>query len=305
MIIFVKFGVTGGAGFIGSHISKFLVNNGHDVTIIDNLVRGSLENLSEIKEQISFEKIDILDYKTMEKTLKDVDGIFHEAALGSVPQSFKEPEKYFQINAIGTENIFKIAQNHNIKVVFASSSSVYGDQTSFPIKESAPKNPLNPYGKSKLEAEKFAKQYFEKGVKIIGLRYFNVFGIGQNPNYSGVIPRFIAKLVNHEPPIIEGDGNQIRSFTYVEDVVNANFLAFKSNVDFAFLNIASNKPVSVNELSKIMIKLSGQELEPKYVDKRNGDIKISHADISEAKNLINWTPKISLEEGLKKIYPMN
>ena len=303
VIVFVKFAVTGAAGFIGSHISKFLIDNDHEVVAIDNLERGSLENLSEIQNQISFQQTDILDYQNLEKALKNVDGVFHEAALGSVPQSFKDPEKYFQVNAIGTENIFKIAQKNNIKVVYASSSSVYGNQKTFPIKESAPKNPLNPYGKSKLQAEEFAQKYSKSGVKIIGLRYFNVFGIGQNPNYSGVIPKFIEQLINKKSPIIEGDGNQVRNFTFINDIVEANYLAFKSDVDFAFLNIAAGKTVSINELSKIMINLSGLDLEPEYVSKREGDIKISQADISEAKKLLNWFPKVSLEEGLKKIFP--
>ena len=191
----MKFIVTGGAGFIGSHISKFLIEQNHDVIVIDVLRRGNSNNLTEIDDKISFEKINILNFKEMQEIAKDIDGIFHQAGLGSVPQSFKEPEEYYKVNAIGTENILKLGQECNCKVVYASSSSVYGNQTQFPIKENFEKNPLNPYGTSKLQAEKFASEYASNGVKVIGLRYFNVFGIGQNPNYAGVIPKFIEKLV--------------------------------------------------------------------------------------------------------------
>ena len=299
----MKFIVTGGAGFIGSHISKFLLNLNHEVIVVDNLRRGNKKNLEEISTDIDFQEVNILDFEKMKKISKNADGIFHQAALGSVPLSFKEPKEYFKVNAIGTENILKLGQESNCKVIFASSSSVYGTQTKFPICEDAEKNPLNPYGKSKLEAEKFALQYVENNVKAIGLRYFNVFGIGQNPNYAGVIPKFIEKLLKHASPIIEGDGEQIRNFTFVDDVVRANWLSFKSKTDNAFINIASGTTTSVNNLAKLLIKLSKLDLEPKYTDSRLGDIKKSQADTSLAKKLIGWESKISLEEGLQKIFP--
>lgn len=299
----MNFIVTGGAGFIGSHLAKYLIKKGHTVTVIDNLRRGNLNNLKEIKDKIDFQETDILDYDKMKNAAKNIDGIFHQAALGSVPQSFKEPEEYHRVNAIGTENILKLAKDFNFKVVYASSSSVYGNQEKFPIKEDAQKKPLNPYGKSKLESELFAKKYSEMDVKVIGLRYFNVFGIGQNPNYAGVIPNFIARLVQHKPPIIFGDGNQLRSFTFVDDVVQANILAFESKTEHAFINIASDATTSIKELAQIMIRLSGLSLEPIYENARQGDIEKSQADITLAKNLINWTPKTSLKDGLEKIFP--
>jgi len=299
----MKFIVTGGAGFIGSHLSRFLLNQNHEVIVIDDLCRGNLKNLHDIENKINFQEISILNLEKMQKIAKNIDGIFHQAGLGSVPQSFKKPEEYFQVNAVGTENIFKLAKECNCKVVYASSSSVYGNQTEFPIREEAEKNPLNPYGKSKLQAEKFAQEYAKNGVNIIGLRYFNVFGIGQNPNYAGVIPKFIEKLVQHQAPIIEGDGNQIRNFTYVDDVVQANWDAFKSKVDHAFINIASGITTSINQLAILMIKLSDLSLALQYTESREGDIKKSQADISLAKKLINWESKISLEEGLQKIIP--
>lgn len=299
----MKLIVTGGAGFIGSHLTKYLIKKGHNVSVIDSLRRGSLENLKEMEDKIDFQKIDILDYDAMKSVVKNTDGIFHQAALGSVPQSFKEPEEYRRVNAVGTENILKLAKEFGFKVVYASSSSVYGNQNKFPIKEDAAKKPLNPYGQSKLEAEQFAEKYSKLGVKVIGLRYFNVFGIGQNPNYAGVIPKFIEQLIHHKPPIIYGDGNQLRNFTFVDDVVEANVLAFESKTEHAFINIATGVMTSVRELAEIMINLSGLSIKPIYEKPREGDIEKSQADISLAKSLINWEPKTTLEEGLKKIFP--
>jgi UDP-glucose 4-epimerase len=295
--------VTGGAGFIGSHLTKYLIKKGHNVSVIDSLRRGSFDNLREIKDQIDFQEIDILDYEKMKNIAKNADGIFHQAALGSIPQSFKEPEEYHRVNAIGTENVLKLAKEFGFKVVYASSSSVYGNQEKFPIKEDAEKKPLNPYGQSKLESEQFAKKYADVGVKVIGLRYFNVFGIGQNPNYAGVVPKFIERLGQNKPPIIYGDGNQLRNFTFVNDVVEANVLAFENKIEHAFMNIATGVMTSVKELAAIMIRLSGLSIEPTYEKARDGDIEKSQADISLAKNLINWVPKTTLEEGLEKIFP--
>ena len=299
----MKLIVTGGAGFIGSHLTKYLIKKGHNVSVIDSLRRGSFENLKEMEDKIDFQKIDILDYNAMKSVVKNTDGIFHQAALGSVPQSFKEPEEYRRVNAIGTENILKLAKEFGFKVVYASSSSVYGNQNKFPIKEDAAKKPLNPYGQSKLEAEQFAEKYSKLGVKVIGLRYFNVFGVGQNPNYAGVIPKFIEQLIHHKPPIIYGDGNQLRNFTFVDDVVEANVLAFESKTEHAFINIATGVMTSVRQLAEIMINLSGLSIKPIYEKPREGDIEKSQADISLAKSLINWEPKTTLEEGLKKIFP--
>ncbi len=295
--------VTGGAGFIGSHLTKYLIKKGHNGRVIDNLRRGSFDNLKDIKDKIDFQEIDILDYEKMKNVVKNADGIFHQAALGSVPQSFKEPEEYHRVNAMGTENVLKLAKEFGFKVVYASSSSVYGNQDTLPIKEDAEKKPLNPYGQSKLESEQFAKKYADVGVKVIALRYFNVFGIGQNPNYAGVVPKFIERLVQNKPPIIYGDGNQLRNFTFVDDVVEANVLAFDNKIEHAFMNIATGVMTSVKELAAIMIRLSGLSIEPTYEKAREGDIEKSQADNSLAKNLINWVPKTTLEEGLEKIFP--
>jgi len=299
----MKFVVTGGAGFIGSHLAKYLIKNNHKVIIIDNLARGSLDNIDEVKNEIEFHKVDISNYDEINSVIDKPDGIFHQAALASVPQSFKEPEKYHKVNVIGTENIFKIGKKYGAKIVFASSSSVYGDQTHLPVQEDAEKHPLNPYGQNKLDDEKISSKYAADGLRVIGLRYFNVFGIGQNPSYAGVIPQFIERLSQHKPPIIEGDGNQVRSFTFVDDVILANILAFQSDINHKFFNIATENMTTINELAEIMIQMSGLDLKPIYDKPRKGDIKKSYADISRAKKLLGWYPKTNLEEGLKKIFP--
>ena len=299
----MKFVITGGAGFIGSHLAKYLVKNNHEVIIIDDLSRGSLDNIEEIKNKIEFHNVDVSNYDEVLSVIDTPDGIFHQAALASVPQSFKEPEKYHKVNVIGTENIFKIGKKFGAKVIFASSSSIYGDKTQFPIQEDVEKKPLNPYGQTKLDDEKIASTYAAEGLRVIGLRYFNVYGIGQNPSYAGVIPKFIERLSEHKPPIIEGDGINVRSFTYIDDVIRANFLAFESDVDHTFFNIATENMTSINKLAEIMIKISGLDLKPIYDKPRKGDIKKSYADISRVKKLLGWIPEVNLEEGLQKIFP--
>ncbi len=295
--------VTGGAGFIGSHITNKLVSKGHTVTVVDNLRRGTLENLKKIRDEIDFQEIDILDYDKLKTVMKNADGVFHQAALGSVEESWKHPEEYHCVNVVGTENIFKLAKQFGFKVLFSSSASVYGHPKKIPIKENFERKPTNPYGTSKLKAEQAAERFSKQGVKIICLRYFNVYGIGQNKNYAGVILKFIENLVQHKPPLIHGDGSQVRNFIFLDDVVEANMLAFESSVDDGFINIASSDSISITELAKMMIRLSGLDLKSVYDDPIQGDIEISHADINLARELLGWTPKTSLEEGLRKILP--
>jgi len=298
----MKYVVTGGAGFIGSHIARRLVNDGHQITIVDNLSRGDVKNFADFRDDVDFSRTDILDLDELTKVARDADGMFHQAALASVPQSFSEPELYNSVNVVGTKNVFELAERFGFKVVYASSSSVYGPQEVLPIKEEAPKNPVSPYAQNKLDCETAAKHYTNQGVKIIGLRYFNVFGIGQNPHYAGVIPMFLEKLLGKKPPIIEGDGNQVRSFTFVDDVVDANILAMNSSADGVFLNIASERFISINDLARVMIEMSGLDISPEYTEPRRGDIKNSRADTSLAKHVIGWAPKTSLAEGLKTVF---
>ena len=297
----MKFVVTGGAGFIGSYIVKHLLNQDHQVTVVDNFWRGKRENLKGFEERIDFKKADILDFEQLKEVMNDIDGIFHQAALTSVPESFTQKEKYHNVNVVGTENIFKLAKEFGIKVVYASSSSVYGNTKSIPIKEDFDKNPINPYGITKLEDEKLAIKYHDD-VSIIGLRYFNVYGIGQTNDYAGVITKFYERIIENKPPIIFGDGLQTRDFVSVEDVAKANFLSMKSNTNFAFLNIGTGITTSVKELADLMIKLSGKSLQPDFDDLPEGDVKESQADVSLAEKLIDWSYETNLEDGLKKFF---
>ena len=297
----MRFTVTGGAGFVGSHLVKLLVKKGHDVSVIDNLHTGKLENLEEIKDEIEFKNIDIQDYNSMEQELKNIDGVFHQAALTVVQDSFKMPEKYHSVNVKGTENIFKIAQKNNFKVVYASSSSVYGHKEIVPILESFDKNPINPYGKTKLDDEFLAEKYSKLGVNIIGLRYFNIFGKGQTLEYAGVITKFLNRLRDRKPPIIFGTGSQIRDFIHVEDIAVANFLAMTSNISNSHVNIGTGTSISILELAKMMIEESGLDLEPIMSKALEGDIQKSQADITLAKKQFGWEPKLQLRNWLREI----
>jgi len=298
----VKFIVTGGAGFIGSHIAKYLVDKNHDVVIVDNLSRGRLENLSKIKEQIDFKKIDILDFNSLKEIISNCDGIFHQAALTSVPESFLQKEKYYNVNVKGTENIFKLAKEFEKKVVYASSSSIYGNTSTIPIRENFERKPINPYGETKLDDEILAEKYHDLGVSIIGLRYFNVYGIGQTNDYAGVITKFIDQINLNQSPIIFGDGTHTRDFISVEDIARANLSSMESKIDFSFLNIGTGVSTSIKELATVMMNLSEKILELKYDNLPLGDVKDSLADISLAKKLINWNYETSLKNGLKKFF---
>jgi UDP-glucose 4-epimerase len=297
----MKFVVTGGAGFIGSHIVKLLVNKGHSVDVIDNLHTGKKENLGAILNEINFYQIDIRGKEELQRIMKDCDGVFHQAALTVVPESFKIPQEYFDVNVKGTRNIFEIAKNEKLRVVHASSSSVYGNVDKIPITENFEKNPVNPYGKTKLEDELLAEKFSKEGTEIIGLRYFNVFGIGQTGSYAGVITKFMNALSEKKSPIIYGDGSQVRDFVYVEDVAKANFASMMNKTEFGFFNVGTGKAVSIKELAELMIKLYKLELTPKYSKALLGDIKQSKADPKQMKDLIGWEYETKLEDGLKNM----
>ena len=297
----MKFAVTGGAGFVGSNIVKLLVKENHDVLVIDNMHTGKKENLQEIFDKIEFFELDIRNIPELENKIKDVDGIFHEAALTIVQESFLMEEEYYDVNVKGTENIFKIAEKYGIKVVFASSSSVYGNTEKIPIIENNERNPINPYGKTKLEDEFLAEKYSKKGVSIIGLRYFNIFGKGQTGSYAGVITKFVNQLKEKKSPKIFGDGSQIRDFIFVEDIAQANLSAMLSKINFGFFNIGTGKTTSILQLAKFLIKLYNLEIFPEFSDPLNGDVQKSQADIKKSQKLLNWTYKIEIEEGLEKM----
>ena len=298
----MKFVVTGGIGFIGSNIVKHLLTQNHEVTVVDDFSRGRLENLAGFEEQVDLQKLNILDFDSLKDVINDSDGIFHQAALTSVPESFIQKEKYHSVNVVGTENIFKLAKEFSIKVVYASSSSVYGNTIYVPIMENLERNPINPYGITKLDDEILAAKYHDLGASIIGLRYFNVYGIGQTNDYAGVITKFYDNIQADMSPIIFGDGSQTRDFVSVEDVANANLLAMQSNTDFTHLNIGTGIMTSIQELANLMIKLSGKSLEIKFDELPQGDIKESQADVSLAKKMIKWSHETSLEDGLKNSF---
>ena len=297
----MKYAVTGGAGFIGSHIVEYLVKRGDDVTVLDNLKTGKEKNLATINDKINFVNGDIRDYKLLEKLVNDTTGIFHEAALASVPQSFSMKDEYFDVNVNGTENIFKLAKEYGMKVVFASSSSVYGSPKKIPIEESDDRKPLNPYGHTKLEDEYLTKKYSEMGVKIIGLRYFNVFGKRQSKEYAGVIKLFLKKIQQNTSPKINGDGLQTRDFVHIDDVVRANILAMDSDVQHGFFNVGTGNSISVLDLANVIINASSLSLKPIHGPELSGDVRTTEADITLIRKMLNWEPEINLENWLTRI----
>ena len=297
----MKYIVTGGAGFIGSNIVKKLVSRGDNVTVIDNLNTGKEENLASVKDKIVFLKDTILNIDLLEKHTEEIDGIFHQAALASVQDSFSKPEEYNDVNVNGTENILKLAKKNNFKVVYASSSSVYGNPERIPIKESDSKNPINPYAETKLKKEELATKYAEIGVKVIGLRYFNVFGKGQSKEYAGVLKLFLERIRDGLPPKINGDGTQFRDFVYVEDVADANIMSMDSKVNHEFFNVGTNTSITILDLAKTIIKFSGLDIEPIFGPALKGDVKRTIANIDLIKEKIGWKPKIMLEEWIEDI----
>ena len=225
----MRFVVTGGAGFVGSHLVQLLIKNNHEVIVIDNLHTGKKENLESVIDKIEFQKIDIRNYESIENILKNIDGVFHQAALTVVQDSFSNPKEYYDVNVQGTENIFKLSIENKFKVVYASSSSVYGHKQKMPIEENMERKPINPYGQTKLECEHLFEKYSKLGGSIIGLRYFNIFGKGQTIEYAGVITKFIERLKEGKSQIIFGKGSQIRDFIYVNYVAEANLMAMNCN----------------------------------------------------------------------------
>tara|TARA_Y100000590_G_scaffold9367_1_gene11532 strand:+ start:2975 stop:3895 length:921 start_codon:yes stop_codon:yes gene_type:complete len=300
----MKYLVTGGAGFIGSNIVKKLVSRGDSVTVIDNLNTGKEENLKSVRDKITFLNNSILNVDLLEKETQEIDGVFHQAALASVQDSFSKPEEYQNVNVNGTENILKLAEKNNFKVVYASSSSVYGNPERIPIKEVDNKNPINPYAETKLQKEELAKKYSKMGVKVIGLRYFNVFGKGQSKEYAGVLKLFLERIRDELAPKINGDGTQFRDFVYVEDVANANLMSMDSNVNHDFFNVGTNTSITILDLAKIIIKFSGLKIEPIFGPELKGDVKMTIADISLIKEKVGWEPTVFLENWIEDIVSM-
>ncbi|HRN70809.1 MAG TPA: SDR family oxidoreductase [Niabella sp.] len=303
-----KFLISGGAGFIGSHIVEYLVeNNAGLVRVLDNLSTGKLENIQDYLSLPNVEWIegDIRDYDICFSALSGIDYVSHQAALGSVPRSIKDPIATNEVNISGFLNIINAAKESGIKkIVYAASSSTYGDSKTLPKVEPNIGKPLSPYAVTKFVNELYAQVFADLyGFNSVGLRYFNVFGPRQDPNgpYAAVIPLFIKAALNNEPPFINGDGEQTRDFTYVENAVQANIKALLTDTEgHEVLNIAYGERTSLNTLWNYISELAGsRNLMPVYRENRQGDVRDSLADISKAKALIGYEPKFSILQGLK------
>jgi nucleoside-diphosphate-sugar epimerase len=298
--------VTGGAGFIGSHLVDALLERGAKVRVLDNFLTGKRENLAHCIGQIDLIEGDLRDLDACHKACAGITYLFHEAALGSVPRSMKDPATTFAVNVSGTANVFTVARDASIqKVVYASSSSVYGDSETLPKREGEEGRPLSPYALSKVENERLAELFHRVfGMRVVGLRYFNVYGPRQDPlgPYAAVVPRFIAALRRGEAPVIYGDGEQSRDFTFVADVVRANLLALGAPAEaFGFaMNIAPGSRTTVNRLAAGLAMALGRSIAPAHEAPRPGDIADSQADAARAAQLLGWTAGTTLEEGLAK-----
>jgi len=299
--------VTGGAGFIGSHIVERLVRKDLEVTVLDNLVSGRKENLSAYvgKKGFHFVKGDVRDTKLAQRLVKEVDVVFHLAAIIEVPLSIKDPKSVHDVNVNGTLNLLEAGLNSNLGgFILASSCAVYGDSHVTPQHEGLPSSPLSPYAASKASAEAYCKAFHEVyGLGTVSLRLFNVYGPRQmSAEYSGVIAKFVDRLFRNEPPIIHGDGKQTRDFTYVEDVVDAHILASSSKEALGeVINIGTGLPTTINQLTETLMEVMNMKwLRPDHDESRLGDVEHSCGDISKAKRVLGYQPKFSLKEGLRK-----
>jgi len=296
--------VTGGAGFIGSNLAEYLSND-NQVVVIDDLSTGHMENIKDLIDdnKIDFIEGSVTDLEILQKTFKNIDYVFHEAAIPSVPRSIKDPVKTSNVSINGTLNVLLAARDCGVKkVVYASSSSVYGDTPTLPKKEEMNPNPLSPYAVSKLAAEYYCCVF--TGIfhlPTVALRYFNVYGPRQDPSseYAAVIPKFINKILNDSPPVVYGDGKQTRDFTFIDDVISANILAAESDATGIF-NAAGGKRITINDLAKTIMTLCNKNLEIVYEEVRSGDIKHSLADNSKAKEQFGYIPRFDIKDGLKE-----
>lgn len=298
--------VTGGAGFIGSNLADALIRRGAKVTIIDNLITGFRENLKEITGDFEFVEGDIADAEVIGRAVKGIDFIFHEAALPSVPRSVANPVETHDACVNGTFNLLNAAREANVKrVIYAASSSAYGDQQTLPKVETMAPEPLSPYAAAKLTGEYYCRVFAQVyGLETFSLRYFNVFGPRQNPSsqYSGVISRFIDAFMKGGSPVIYGDGEQSRDFTYIDNVVDANIRAMEATSGSGqVMNVANGERVSLLELVEVMKSVTGRtNVTIDFQPERTGDVKHSQADNSRAKEWIGYTKLVGLDEGIRR-----
>lgn len=297
--------VTGGAGFIGSNLAEELIRQGARVSIIDNLTTGFRENLEDIKGDFDFIEGDINDDSALSKAIDDAEIVFHEAALPSVPRSVEDPVETHRVCVDGTFNLLNKAKNVGVKrFIYAASSSAYGDQPTLPKVETMLPDPLSPYAAAKLTGEYYCRVFNNVyGLETISLRYFNVFGPKQNPAsmYSGVISRFIDALLTGKTPVIYGDGEQSRDFTYISNVVNANINAAQTNLGFGeTINVANGERITLNQLLKLLETITNTDVVADYQPPRSGDVKHSQADNRRAVECLDYSVVVGLEEGLRE-----
>ena len=306
----MKILVTGGAGFIGSHVSSKLIDLGHEVVVVDNLSTGKKSNIKKLlsNPKFQFYEKDILDLSPKDNLFSSVTAICHQAAIGSVPKSLKYPKNYHKVNTNGFFHILDIARLLHInRFVYASSSSIYGDNKDLPKIESKTGNPLSPYAVTKQINELYAKTYFQcYGIETIGLRYFNVFGPNQNPlgDYAAVIPKFIHLMNQLQSPVINGNGDYSRDFTYIDNVVQANINALTTTNSLCFgenFNIGSGSTTTILELFNLIKQYLNSQIKVNFGPIRKGDVPYSFADINKAKTYLNYNPTVNVAEGIKKL----
>jgi UDP-glucose 4-epimerase len=296
--------VTGGGGFIGSNLVRGLLERGDDVRVLDNFSTGNRANLADLVDDVEIVEGELRSYERVHAATRGIEVVFHQGALPSVPRSVQDPLTTGAVNVEGTLNVLLAARDEGVRrVVFASSSSVYGNSDELPRVETQNPDPISPYGVSKLAAERYCVSFSRVyPLETVALRYFNVFGPRQNPHsqYAAVVPRFISAIAAGEPVPIYGDGEQSRDFTYVGNVVTANLLAAEADgVNGEILNVASGRSETVNDLAEVLGRILERPLEKEFLPERTGDVRHSWADVSAARRLLGYEPEVGFEEGLR------
>lgn len=296
--------VTGGAGFIGSHLCRELAKGGNRIVILDDLSTGKKENIESILgERVIFIQGSVVELPLLRELFQNIDTVYHLAALASVPQSLDNPLATHEVNLTGTLNVLLAARDIGVrKVVYSSSSAIYGDSPVSPKVENMPPDPQSPYAVTKLAGEYYCSVFGQAyDMSVVSLRYFNVYGPGQNANstYAAVIPAFVTRILEDKPPVIYGDGEQTRDLVFVADVVAANLTAAASKISGVF-NVGTGNAITINALAELVTTLVKKDFKPVYEEPRPGDIIHSTADITRARKALGWQPRVTLEEGLQQ-----